>query len=290
MVEMNDIGRYVLLASCPLQKGIAARLTQFVYDMGSEIIDYDQYVDIANHHFFCRMEWDAPSRTMQHNEVLTRFQAEIVAPFDLSWDLRLNDRPQRLAVFVTRELAHLYMLIMKCISGQWNASIELIISNHPDLSPEAARFGIPYHHLPVDKHNKGEQEQRQLALLKDHQVDLVILARYMQVVSDQIIRPYENRIINIHHSMLPSFSGAKPYHQAHARGVKLIGATSHYVTEDLDEGPIITQEVRAVDHRKSVDELITMGRDLEANALARAVGLHIHSRIIVNNDRTIIFD
>ena len=158
MVEMNDIGRYVLLASCPLQKGIAARLTQFVYDMGSEIIDYDQYVDIANHHFFCRMEWDAPSRTMQHNEVLTRFQAEIVAPFDLSWDLRLNDRPQRLAVFVTRELAHLYMLIMKCISGQWNASIELIISNHPDLSPEAARFGIPYHHLPVDKKGFSGEE------------------------------------------------------------------------------------------------------------------------------------
>jgi formyltetrahydrofolate deformylase len=179
---------------------------------------------------------------------------------------------------------------MRCVSGLWDANIEIIISNHPDLEPEANRFDIPYHHIPIDHSNKDQQEHSQLQLLKDNHIDLIVLARYMQVVTGTLIEPYGNKIINIHHSMLPSFSGARPYHQAHAKGVKLIGATSHYVTEDLDEGPIITQEVKSVDHSKTVEELIALGRDLEATALTHAVGLHIDSRIIVKNGRTIIFE
>jgi len=283
-------GNAVLLASCPLQKGIAAKLTQFVYDLGAEIVDYDQYVDTVQNGFYCRMEWVTASDVLDQQTIRAHFGEEIARPHQLNWDLHFKNEPLRLAVFVTRELAHLYTLLMKCLSGQWNARVELIISNHPGLACEAARFDVPYYHLPIDKTNKAEQEMRQLDLLKDHQIDLVVLARYMQIVTEKIIAPYEDRMINIHHSMLPAFAGAKPYHQAHARGVKLIGATSHYVTKDLDAGPIIAQDIKSVDHRKTVAEWVALGRDLEADVLARAVGLHIDSRILVRDGRTIIFD
>lgn len=289
-MEIEHSGNYVLLASCPLEQGIAARLTQFVYDMDSQLIDYDQYIDMASNYFYVRMAWKPSTNGIDKAEVRKRFRKEFENTLDLDWYLRLNDRPLRLAVFVTRELAHLYNLIMKCISGQWDANIEMIISNHPHLQEEADRFEIPYHHIPITKDNKAEQEKKHLALLKENNIDLIVLSRYMQVISDELIEPYENQIINIHHSMLPAFAGAKPYHQAHARGVKFIGATSHYVTAELDEGPIIVQEMRRVDHRKTVSDLITMGRDLESDTLARAVGLHIDSRVFVGNGRTIIFD
>ena len=289
-MEHKNSGNYVLLGSCPLEQGIAARLTQFVYDLDSQLVDYDQYIDMASNYFYVRMAWKPPVGGLHKSEVRERFRAEFENTLDLDWFLRFNDRPLRIAVFVTRELAHLYNLIMKCISGQWNANIEMIISNHPDLTDEAARFEIPYHHIPITRDNKAEQEKKHLALIRDNDIDLIVLSRYMQVISDKLIEPYENQIINIHHSMLPAFSGAKPYHQAHARGVKFIGATSHYVTAELDEGPIITQEVRTVDHRKTVADLIAIGRDLESDTLARAVGLHIDARVFVGNGRTIIFD
>ncbi len=280
----------ILRASCFLQKGIAAKLTQFVYGLGAEVIDYDQYVDTEKSYFYCRMEWAGPSEEVQQDVLRTRFRDEVAGPYQLNWDLRFKNRPLRLAVFVTYELAHLYRLLMKCLSKQWDANIELIVSNHANLAPEAARFNVPYHYLPIDKNNKAVQETRQLALLKENQIDLIVLARYMQIVTDTIIGPYENRIINIHHSMLPAFAGAKPYHQAHACGVKLIGATGHYVTKDLDAGPIIAQAVKTVDHRKSVPALVSVGRDLEAEVLARAVALHIDARILVGEGRTIVFD
>ncbi|NOY85141.1 MAG: formyltetrahydrofolate deformylase [Nitrospirae bacterium] len=280
----------VLRASCILQKGIAAKLTQFVYDAGAEIIDYDHYVDIEKNYFYCRMEWTASLEEIEQDVLRARFRDKIAGPYRLDWDLRFKSRPLRLAVFVSYELAHLYVLLMKCLSRQWDARIEFIVSNHADLAPEAARFDVPYHHLPIDKNNKAVQEACQLALLKERQIDLIVFARYMQVVTETLIRPYENRIINIHHSMLPAFAGAKPYHQAHARGVKLIGATGHYVTLDLDAGPIIAQAVKTVDHRKSVADLVAVGRDLEVEVLARAVGLHIDSRVLVRDGRTIVFD
>jgi formyltetrahydrofolate deformylase len=290
-MEHKNSGNYVLLASCPLEQGIAARLTQFVYDMDSQLVDYDQYIDMESNYFYVRMAWKPPATGgINKAEVCNRFSLQFENTLDLDWFLRLNDRPLRIAVFVTRELAHLYNIIMKCISGQWDANIEMIISNHPDLEEEADRFEIPYHHIPITKDNKAEQEKKHLALIKENEIDLIVLSRYMQVISNKLIEPYENQIINIHHSMLPAFAGAKPYHQAHARGVKFIGATSHYVTDELDEGPIIVQEVRTVDHRKTVADLIAIGRDLESDALARAVGLHIDSRVFVGNGRTIIFD
>lgn len=287
--EKYSPGHYVLLVCCPLQQGVAAKLTQFVYDWDAEIIDYDQYIDTSKNSFYCRMEWGPvlPGKTKQ---VRAYFAEQVAQPFQLQWNLRVDIKPVRLAVFVTREIEHLYTLILKCLSGQWHANIDLIISNHPDLADEATRFNIPYHFLPIDKNNKAEQEQRQLMLLNEYEIDLVVLARYMQVVTEKIIMPYKNRIINIHHSMLPAFSGAKPYHQAYERGVKLIGATSHYVTTDLDEGPIIAQDVKAVDHRKTVTELVTLGRGLENEVLARAVGLHIDSRVLVSGGRTVVFE
>ena len=245
---------------------------------------------MASNYFYVRMAWKPPVGGLDKTEVRKRFREQFENTLDLDWFLRLNDRTLRIAVFVTKELAHLYNLIMKCISGQWDANIELIISNHPHLKEEADRFEIPYHHIPITKDNKAEQEKKHLALIKENKIDLIVLSRYMQVISDKFIEPYENQIINIHHSMLPAFAGAKPYHQAHARGVKFIGATSHYVTAELDEGPIIVQEVRTVDHRKTVADLIAIGRDLESIALAHAVGLHIDSRVFVGNARTIIFD
>ena len=289
-MQHEHSGNYVLLASCPLEQGIAAQLTQFVYDMDSQLVDYDKYIDMASNYFYVRMAWKPPVGGLDKTEVRKRFREQFENTLDLDWFLRLNDRPLRIAVFVTKELAHLYNLIMKCISGQWDANIELIISNHPHLKEEADRFEIPYHHIPITKDNKAEQEKKHLALIKENKIDLIVLSRYMQVISDKFIEPYENQIINIHHSMLPAFAGAKPYHQAHARGVKFIGATSHYVTAELDEGPIIVQEVRTVDHRKTVADLIAIGRDLESIALAHAVGLHIDSRVFVGNARTIIFD
>jgi formyltetrahydrofolate deformylase len=179
---------------------------------------------------------------------------------------------------------------MHCIAGLWNAKVAMVISNHPDLEAETQRFGVAFHHTPVNVNNKDEHENLQLKLLCEADIELVVLARYMQIVTEKLITPYRNHMINIHHSMLPAFAGARPYQQAYDRGVKLIGATSHFVTEDLDAGPIITQDVIPVTHRKSVPELIEMGRQLETKVLSRAVGLYVNRRVLVEEGRTIIFD
>lgn len=183
----------------------------------------------------------------------------------------------------------MYNLVVPVISGTWNASIPLILCNHPDLETEARRFGIDYHCIPINKGNKAEQEQQRLQLLQDYRIDLVVLARYMQIVTKTIIDPFRNRIINIHHSLLPAFVGGNAYQQAHDRGVKLIGATSHYVTQELDAGPIIAQETTPVDHTKTVAELVDQGRELEAMVLRRAVDLHVKRRLVIDRNRTIVF-
>jgi formyltetrahydrofolate deformylase len=179
---------------------------------------------------------------------------------------------------------------MHCISGLWNAKVALVISNHPDLESETRRFEVPFHHTPINANNKEDHENHQLDLLREANIELVVLARYMQIVSERLIAHYRNRIINIHHSMLPAFAGAKPYQQAYNRGVKLIGATSHYVTYELDAGPIIAQDMVSVTHRKSVPELMDMGRQLETKVLSQAVSLHVNRRVMVEEGRTIIFD
>ena len=280
----------IALVSCPLQRGVAAKMTQFVYDLGTEIIEHRQYVDTDQNQLFARLEWRAEPLGLSKVEIENSFREKLADPFGMRWSLYSSEDPVRIAIFVTKEMGHFYTLVMRCIAQLWNGEIPLVISNQPFLASEAERFGIEFHHIPISKENKLAQERRELELLEQQDIELVVLARYMQILSPQMIASYPNRIINIHHSMLPAFAGAQPYRQAHERGVKLIGATSHFVTEDLDEGPIIVQDVAYVNHRKNVDQLIKIGRDLEATVLSRAVDLYINRRILIDRRRTIVFD
>lgn len=287
----SDVKNSVIaLVSCPLQRGVAAHMTQFVYELGTDIIEHRQYVDTDQNYLFARLEWQADPPNIPRETIEQNFRDKLAEPFDMHWSLHFSADPVRMAVFVTKEMGHLYTLVMHCIAHFWNATIPLIISNQPHLKAEAERFGIEFQQVPISKENKAAQEDLELELLERHAIELVVLARYMQILSGRIINPYRNRIINIHHSMLPAFTGAQPYRQAHERGVKLIGATSHFVTEDLDEGPIIVQDVTYVNHRKTVEQLIKRGRDLEMGVLARAVDLFINRRILVDRKRTIVFD
>ena len=286
----EEVPTMILLAKAPLKAGVAAVLTQFVYNKGWEIRSHDQWVDHKKQNYFVRMEWDLPSKDIVLKDVRQAFEAEVILSNEVHCNLWLRQKPLRMAVFVSKEMAHLYELLMHCITGLWDAEVALVISNRPDLESETRRCGVPFYHTPVDANSKERCENHQLELLRDANVDLVVLARYMQIVTARLIAPYHNRMINIHHSMLPAFAGARPYQQAYDRGVKLIGATSHYVTEDLDAGPIIAQDVVSVTHRKSVPELIEMGRRLETKVLSQAVGLHINRRVLVEDGRTIIFD
>lgn len=287
---LNGQNSVIALVSCPLRRGVAAKMTQFVYELGTDIIEHRQYVDTDRNHLFARLEWKVDPPDIPRQKIEDNFREKLAEPFDMQWSLHFSADPVRMAVFVTREMGHLYTLVMHCIARLWNASIPLVISNQPYLQEEARRFGIEFQHVPISKENKAAQERVEIELLERHAIELVVLARYMQILSEQIITPYRNRIINIHHSMLPAFSGAQPYRQAHERGVKLIGATGHFVTEDLDEGPIIVQDVTYVNHRKTVDQLIKRGRDLEMAVLARAVDLFLDRRILVDRKRTIVFD
>lgn len=285
-----DSSKGVILAACPLQKGVAAAITQAFYRRGWDICGYDQYIDHEKRHFFARVEWELDRVQMSADDLQSAFREEVADVFGMQWSFWPAGRSMRLAIFVTTEMAHLYDLLMRSIAGLWNAEVVLIVSNKEHLGAEAERFGVAFRYMPIDSSNKVAQEERELELLGEHRVDLVILARYMQIVTGRLIEPYRYRLINIHHSMLPAFPGARPYQQAHDRGVKLIGATSHYVTEDLDAGPIIWQDVAHVDHRKTVPQLVERGRDLETQVLARAVGLHVAQRVWVHEGRTIIFD
>lgn len=280
----------IALVSCPLQRGVAAKMTQFVYDLGADIIEHRQYVDTDTNHLFARLEWRNTRPEIPRATIEADFRETLAEPLDMQYSLHFSADPVRMAVFVTTEMGHLYTLVMHCMARLWNATIPLIISNQPSLAPEAERFGIEFQHVPIGKDNKPEQERLELKMLQHHGIELVVLARYMQILSAQLITPYRNRIINIHHSMLPAFSGAQPYKQAHERGVKLIGATSHFVTEGLDDGPIIVQDVSYVNHRKNVEQLIKQGRDLEMSVLARAIDLYLNRRILVDRKRTIVFD
>lgn len=280
----------IALVACPLQRGVAAKMTQFVYDLGADIIEHRQYVDTDQNNLFARLEWRSTQPDISRETIDANFRETLAEPLDMQWSLHFSADPVRMAVFVTTEMGHLYTLVMHCMAQLWNATIPLIISNQPYLAAEAERFGIEFQHVPISKDSKAAQERLELELLQRHGIELVVLARYMQIFSEQLITPYRNRIINIHHSMLPAFSGAQPYKQAHERGVKLIGATSHFVTEDLDEGPIIVQDVSYVNHRKNVEQLIKQGRDLEMAVLARAIDLYLNRRILVDRKRTIVFD
>lgn len=277
-----------LLLHCELRAGLAADLTRFVQANGGRIVYHDHYVDNEINRYYTRLQWDLANFTVADDRI-----AEHVAPLaggeDAHWSLSFSDRPRRMAVFVTREPWCLYDILARAYSGEWPVEIPVIVANHPDLQSVADRFGIPFRAMAMTTDTKAEVEEAQLALLAEHRIDLVVLAKYMQIVPESFVRAFENRIINIHHAFLPAFPGARPYHSARARGVKIVGATAHYVTEVLDTGPIIEQDVMRVSHRDTVQDLIRSGRDLEKIVLSRAIRSHLHDKIIVHRGRTIVF-
>ncbi|MEU0602962.1 formyltetrahydrofolate deformylase [Streptomyces sp. NPDC006393] len=282
---------FVLTLSCPERPGILHAVTSFLLGHGCDITEHQQFDDADHGIVFLRTAFTT-SNTGPTGLTLDGLRdafAPVAAEFAMDWQLRDSAVKPRVLVMVSKFDHCLADLLYRWRSGALDAEIVLVASNHPDLKPLAAAENVPFEHIPVTAATKPEAEARLLALVEEHRVDLVVLARYMQVLSDDLCKRLEGRAINIHHSFLPSFAGAKPYHQAHRRGVKLVGATAHYVTADLDEGPIIEQEIIRVDHRAGPDRLVTVGRDAERLALARAVNWHCQGRILLHGNRTVVF-
>ena len=280
----------ILLAHCPDQPGLVRAVAGFIHDHGGNIIHFDQHVDSARNVFFMRAEWSLEDFTLPQGELAAALASRVTGPFEMNWQLWMNDQRPRLAILVSRDHHCLYDLLSRHEAGELAANIALVMSNHPDLGTAATRFNVPFFHLPVTAATKPAAEAAQLQVLRDHGVDTVVLARYMQVLSPTFVARYPDRIINIHHSFLPAFPGARPYHSAHARGVKIIGATSHYVTDELDEGPIIHQDVVKVTHKDSVADFIRKGRDLEKIVLSKAVWFHTRRRVLTYHNKTVVFD
>ena len=280
----------VLLLHCPLRLGLAADLTHFVYNRGGRIVYHEQYVDPDIRHYYTRLEWDVAGFTMTEGEMVAALHEVIGEEPETEWSLRDSDEVPRMAVFVSKEPWCLYDILARSDSGEWRVEVPVVVGNHPDLAAVAKRFGVEFRAFSITKENKSGVEHEQLALLQSRRIDLIVLARYMQILPGRFVQEYPNRIINIHHAFLPAFPGARPYHSARERGVKIIGATSHYVTETLDTGPIIEQDVLRVTHRQSVQDLVRFGRDLEKVVLSRAIGKHIQGKVIVHRGRTIVFD
>lgn len=278
-----------LLVSCPDQRGLVAKIANFIYSNGGNIIHADQHTDFAAGLFLTRIEWQLDEFNLPRELIGPAFNA-IAQPLQASWQLHFSDTVPRIAIWVSRQDHCLFDLIWRHRAKEFSAEIPLIISNHPDLKDVAAPFGIDYHHIPITKDNKPDQEAKQLELLRQYNIDLVVLAKYMQILSAEFIAQFPKSIINIHHSFLPAFVGANPYHKAYERGVKIIGATAHYVTADLDAGPIIEQDVVRVSHRDEVADLIRKGKDLERVVLARGVRLHLQNRVLVYGNRTVVFE
>jgi len=278
----------VLLIHCPDQPGLVHAVTGFILYHGGNICDLEQHIDRADDVFFMRVEWSLEKFAIAKAEIANSF-TPLAQSRHMWWRLQFSGERKRLALFVSKESHCLYDLLSRHESGELPADIPLVISNHETLRPAAQRFGIPFHHFPVTKDNRDAQEQMQLALLAEHRVDTVVLARYMQIVGKPLIGAFPNRILNIHHSFLPAFVGAKPYHQAYERGVKIIGATSHYVTEALDQGPIIHQDVMPVSHEDSVADLVRLGRDLEKTVLSKALWWHVVDKVLVYHNKTVVF-
>ncbi len=278
----------ILLLSCPDQRGIVASVTQFVSANNGNIINLHEHVDDQEEILLMRVEWDFAGFSLTSDEIASAFEP-IAVRFGMSWSFHLSTDVPRMAVFVSREPQCVYDILARYETQEWQVKIPLIVSNHRILEPVAKSFGIPFHWFPITPQTKREQEGKEIALLQENNIDVVVLARYMQILTDRFVDTYKDRIINIHHSFLPAFPGAKPYHSAHHRGVKIIGATSHYVTADLDEGPIIEQDIARVSHRDTVADFIRKGKDLEKVVLARAIGYHLQHRIIAYRNRTVVF-
>ncbi|MFD2611010.1 formyltetrahydrofolate deformylase [Paenibacillus gansuensis] len=285
--DRQDRGR--MLISCPDRAGIVAAVSRFLHDHGANIVQSDQYtMDPEGGMFFIRIEFDLKDLECSLPQLEEDF-LPIAEEFRMEWNIFRAAKKKRLAIFVSKEDHCLMELLWQWQAGDLDADIEMVVSNHPDMRELVESFGIPYHHVPVTADTKVEAEQRQLEIVAD-KVDVIILARYMQIISPKFLEHYQNRIINIHHSFLPAFVGGKPYAQAYKRGVKIIGATAHYVTEELDGGPIIEQDVQRVSHRDNVDDLKRIGRHIERIVLARAVSWHVQDRILVHQNKTVVFN
>lgn len=280
----------VLLIHCPDKSGIVVAITEFIYKNGGNILYLDQHVDSERGVFFMRVEWALDNFAIEREKIAEYFETLVGARYGMTFRLNFANVKPRMALFVSKMAHCFYDLLARYECGELEVEIPLIISNHPDLQPAAERLGIEYHCISVNKDNKAEQEAKQKALLAEHNTDFIVLARYMQVLSDDFVKDYPQRIINIHHSFLPAFPGGRPYHSAYERGVKIIGATSHYVTAELDAGPIIEQDVVHVSHKDTVEDLVRIGRDLEKIVLARAVRHHVHHDLLVYENRTVVFD
>ena len=278
-----------LLLHCPDKPGILAEVTDFITVNKGNIIYLDQYVDHVENIFFMRIEWELKDFLVPQEKIEDYFETLYAQKYGMNFRLYFSDVKPRMAIFVSKMSHCLFDMLARYTAGEWNVEIPLIISNHPDLQHVAERFGIPFYLFPITKETKEEQEKKEMELLAKHKVNFIVLARYMQVISERMIDAYPNRIINIHHSFLPAFVGAKPYHAAFERGVKIIGATSHYVTTELDAGPIIEQDVVRITHKDTVEDLVNKGKDLEKIVLSRAVQKHIERKVLAYKNKTVIF-
>ncbi|RGV50909.1 formyltetrahydrofolate deformylase [Bacteroides intestinalis] len=278
-----------LLLHCPDKPGILAEVTDFITVNKGNIIYLDQYVDHVENIFFMRIEWELKNFLIPQEKIEDYFATLYAQKYEMFFRLYFSDTKPRMAIFVSKMSHCLFDLLARYTAGEWNVEIPLIISNHPDLQHVAERFGIPFYLFPITKETKEEQEKKEMELLAKHKVNFIVLARYMQVISEWMIDAYPNRIINIHHSFLPAFVGARPYHAAFERGVKIIGATSHYVTTELDAGPIIEQDVVRITHKDTVEDLVNKGKDLEKIVLSRAVQKHIERKVLAYKNKTVIF-
>lgn len=281
--------KIIILIHCEDQKGIIAAVTDFIVKVEGNITYIDQHVDFEQNVFFMRLECELTNPNSNLTAIKQVFEQSIAADFKMAWEIQPKEKKLKMALFVSKYEHCLFDILGRYSAGEFNIEIPLIVSNHEDLRAVANRFDIPFHFIPFTKDIKEEGEKQQIELLQKYDVDFVVLARYMQIITPNLIALYKNKIINIHHSFLPAFPGAKPYHSAFKRGVKIIGATSHYVTEQLDEGPIIEQDITRVSHINSIDDFIMKGRDLERIVLARAIKLHSESKTMVYDNKTIVF-
>jgi formyltetrahydrofolate deformylase len=274
--------------SCHDQKGLVAKVAQFLYQHGANIVHADHHVDREAAIFFMRVEWEAAGFDLAPADLREAF-GEFVAPLGMEWSLRSSSEVQRLAILVSKQDHCLMDLLWRYKAGEFPAEVPLLISNHMDYGHVAREYGMDFRYFPISPETKRDQESKQIELLRDNKIDLVVLARYMQILSPAFVQAFPRRIINIHHSFLPAFIGGNPYRQAYERGVKLVGATSHYVTEDLDQGPIIEQDVVRVSHRDTLEDLMRKGRDLEKQVLARAVRAHLMHNVLSYANKTVVF-
>jgi formyltetrahydrofolate deformylase len=290
MMTVSTKNSAILLIHCPDKPGIVVAITNFIHNNSGNILYLDQHVDIERGVFFMRIEWDLANFAIKPAKIAEYFQTLVASRYQMTSQLHFSDTKLRMAMFVSKMSHCFYDLLARYESGELNVDIPVIISNHTDLQKAAERLDIDYFCIPITKENKKQQEEKQKNLLKKYNIDFIVLARYMQVLSDDFVKDYPKNIINIHHSFLPAFPGGRPYHSAYERGVKIIGATSHYVTAELDAGPIIEQDVVRVSHKDTVEDMVRIGRDLEKIVLARAVRHHVHHDLLVYENRTVVFE